>query len=187
MFRVKDNSNRDGYSDTAALYMLYTRDAKSEALARTLDERCDSEEWRWIDRKNRDILFNTRNISNYVRHWDQNDGIFMYNNCPCEYERIGINGEEKTKVQMRQYIYKPIPTCSYTDMKNAYDFYENILKGRLNDPVDSKMIDQKMRLLKQAFAYRDTIYRNYGWDRRNELIQREKRCPETWISKIRGR
>lgn len=182
MFRIDGNMDDSlKLNVSQALCMLYTRDDKTEKLARTIDTRCPG--WKTKDSTNQTKIFTGSN-TNYTRQWHQNDGIFMYNNCPCTND-IPFGYELKTKVEMRQYIYKPIPTCSYVDMKNAWRFYSN-LRYQLDDPIDTAMISKKITLLQEAISYRDAIYRHSGVNRQT-LITREMICPETWISKSNGR
>lgn len=174
MYRVPDNSSLQACLET--LLMSYTADDDHAEQMRTLDTRCPG--WPDIDRKNSEYIFPLKDRQNGHNKKDEsvNTGLFSYNNCPCTY----VEPYHLTPVQLRKYLYKAIPTCSYTAMLKAQAFYVK-LQSILTAPADLNVLGERLNTVNKMIAIRTSIYKtnpNQDWQ------SGEKQCPVSWADTL---
>jgi len=184
-----------------ALYMLYSKSPEEENFARTLDIRCGESMWKAIDLANSRIIFpmNRRTETTLNRDWSINDGMFMYNGCPCTREADLGN---RTRAEVRKYIYLPVPTCNYDDMVTALNIYR-VLEMKLTAPADQEIIRQRIRESSNSIQARRNIYAqiiretttgkqnvkdgDINTIHRTHYRQKEQGCPKVWTEAIKPR
>jgi hypothetical protein len=173
MFRVENNSES---SVNEAIVQSYADDNAHAEEMRTLDSRCPG--WRTIDRINSTYIFPTKDRVNGVFKQDDtyNTGIFSYNNCPCTY----IKKYRMTAAQLRKFIFKVVPTCSYESMQKALTFY-NDMHQLLMAPEDQKLLDLRIKTVRQLIANRERIY---STDINRDWSLNEVSCPQSWVDLI---
>jgi hypothetical protein len=196
------------YSATAlgletAVRMLYSNGEGEEIFARTLEDRCPG--WNAVDQINGMDIFppakRSANGTSYERDWSVDDGVYLYDECPCA-RQSDLGG--KTKAEIRRFIFKPVPTCSYEDITRAESFYIRM------QPVLTAQKDQEMlyRRLGEAITLRKMRESNYDafirktmglpsstspyslFNIRSMLYQQtfkpnEEKCPDTWVDAIK--
>jgi hypothetical protein len=148
MYRVDDVS-RDMSIEMAAI-KLNARDSLEEKEAENL-YRCSGywAYWKMIDKKTTGYIFpEFDSLGNSIfprkRNFDVDDAIFMYDGCPCD----TIEGIGMTPMQLRSYVYKPIPTHTLSLAKDAYRAF-----GKLSNHLYAKE-DQDILLRKINSAYK---------------------------------
>lgn len=182
-----------------AVLMLYSNGDEEESFARTLDTRCPG--WEAIDEINGREIFppNLRsNDGKYQKNWNVNDGVFTYNGCPCAREsRLG----NKTKVEVRKFIFKPVPTCSYDDMTYAKGFYTR-MAPILIAPRDQQILSEKLTELNSVISVREENYKKLVIHYAGSFLgtttgasaiayeylfkKKEESCPDNWVTIIRN-
>jgi hypothetical protein len=174
MYRVPDNSSLQSCLET--LLMSYTEDDEHSEEMRTLDSRCPG--WADIDRKNSQYIFPLKDRQNGHNKKDEsvNTGLFRYNNCPCSY----VEPYHLTPVQLRKYLYKAIPTCSYAAMVKAQSFYVK-LRSILTAPSDQNVLTERLNTVNKIIAIRRSIYKS---TRYKNLQANESLCPASWADTL---
>jgi len=173
MFRVE--SEMDNSVLEAVLQSYSDDDAHAEKM-RTLDTRCPG--WKTIDVANSKYVFPPKNRSNgrIVQDNTINTGIFTYNNCPCTF----IAPYNMTAAQLRKFIFKAVPTCSYAAMQKALSFY-NKMKSILTSPVDQKLLNGRINTINQLMAIREKIY---ATDSKVDWAKNEINCSQSWVDNL---
>jgi hypothetical protein len=174
MYRVPDYSSIQACLET--ILMSYSEDDAHAEEMRTLDTRCPG--WAEIDRKNSQYIFPLKDRQNGHNKKDEsvNTGIFSYNNCPCTY----IEPYHLTPVQLRKYLYKAIPTCSYTAMLKAQNFYLK-LQSILKAPGDLKVLAERLNTVNKIIAIRKSLFKSM---RKQNWQANEAQCPASWADTL---
>jgi hypothetical protein len=174
MYRVPDNG---AYQDiVATVLMSYTEDDEGSEEMRTLDTRCPG--WQAVDKKNSEYIYPLKDRKNGHNKKDEtvNTGLFTYNDCPCTY----VEPYHLTPVQLRKYLYKAIPTCSYSSMQKAQQFYIK-LKSILKAPKDLQLIGDRLKTVTKMMAIRETIYKT---DTKKDWAAAEGQCSGSWVDNL---
>lgn len=178
----------------AALLQLYSASDDDEQYAQTLDLRCGESTWEAIDEANGRIIFplNKRNKGVYERDWNVNDGYFRYNGCPCaRSDELG----NRTKAEIRRFIVYPVPTCNLDDIMAAMSFYR-LLSRHLDAPKDVQIISRNITEANRVWSdkvvnYSDILGGEQDYKKISEFYyniakERERICPDTWVSAIKA-
>lgn len=162
-----------------AAIKLSARNSLEEAEAEGL-YRCSGylAAWKSIDSITTGYIFPDSTFPR-KRNPDVDDAVYMYDGCPCD----TIKGIGKTPMELRVYIYKPVPTHSLSHAENALAVF-NKLKVIFNvfsvekDQEDlSKKISNAMRVVEALSGVYKKIY---GKDRENFPTDCNN-CPRTWL------
>jgi hypothetical protein len=174
MYRVESETEE---SLIKAILMCYTEDDENEEEMATLDNRC-STGWRVIDKKNSKVIFPEKDRADGRFRQDNtvNTGIFTYNNCPCTY----IVPYGMTAAQLRKFVFKAVPSCSYESMRKALSFYKS-LQLILKAPEDQDLLRGRIETVVHLMRVREDIY---STDNTRNWSDSEKNCPGTWVDNL---
>jgi len=181
MYKVKDTpQNMD--IEIAAI-KLSARDSLEEAEAEGLYN-CEVywAGWKNIDKKTTGYIFpeEVDSLGNSIlprkRNFDIDDAIFMYAGCPCDYDTI----TGMTPMQLRSYVYKPIPTHTLSLAEKALDVFRkfwNILIAK----EDKEILNSKIKGAEAIVSKLNEAYLKIYDNKRENFPINCDNCSKSWL------
>jgi hypothetical protein len=159
-----------------AVYQLYAQDTGEEARCRNIDSKCGPSLWAQTDRQNGERIFPAvlqKSGIKLVRDRSVDNGIFVYNDCPCQ---AVSNLKNLTPVQLKRLIYLSPPLCDRADMVKAVELYKKMVQI-LTVKEDQAFLLKRIGSLQAIIDDRDTKAAAAGidWSHPNQ------NCPTTWV------
>lgn len=157
-----------------AIYQLYSQDTGEEARCKDIDSRCGL--WMQTDKQNGERIFPAalqKSGTRLVRDKTIDNGIFVYNDCPCQSISVLKN---LTPVQLQRLLYLTPPLCDRTDMIKAISLYKTMTKY-LTVKKDQELLLKRIGSLQAIVDDRDKKAAAAGID----WGQPNKNCPATWV------
>jgi len=157
-----------------AAIKLHARDSLEEKEAEYLYDYCY--DWKTIDNITTGYIFPEDSFPR-KRNFDIDDAIFMYAGCPCDYDTI----TGMTPMQLRSYIYKPVPTHTLSLAEKALAVFNKLKIKILTAAEDQDILFRKIFNAKRIVdALNGTYEKIYGKDK-NKFPTDCKNCPKTWL------
>ena len=181
-----------------ALVQLFARDTAEEKQARELYDLCIESTWESTDIDNSYIIFPIDTIVKdtiiklrkdtsiterdtiikdvVIRKRAKNvdDGVFMYDGCPCTREEKLDN---LTKFEVRKYIYKQIPAHSLNTLNDAITFWK-ILQKILTNKDDKDILADKIKKAGEVSDKLDKMYKD------NNIDPDKVKTRKSWVDDV---